>query len=415
MSDDPSPQPAAIRAPAPQRVLNANFLRLNVAAFLSMLTMSMFNLLPYYLELRGASQGFYGAVAGSMGISNVIVMMAFGHTADRWSRRTSVFIYSLPMVAASALSIVAMGHSLNWYFLVRLLQGVYLGLGFPIMYAWVVELTPAGRKHEAVALFGVAGLSANTLGPLIGEMILNAQPDPNHPDAYLPVFWTSLVIMAGSALSLFLVPSVKPQAGDEDERQSIMPLLRRPESQLLILVTFFFGGMFGIYTSFGKNFTASLGLTYASVLFGTYSGGAIASRVLIRPMTRLLLERNLIPAGFVGVAFTFLLLAVARQYTGLAVAGICYGLGHGVLYPALFVRFLDMQRPSEIGRATILYQGLFSAGWGFLPYLGGYYIQVTSFQSLFSLIAGLCGVGMLFHLQAERVYAARNPPEHGAS
>jgi hypothetical protein len=190
-----------------------------------------------------------------------------------------------------------------------------------------------------------------------------------------------------------------------------MPLLKRGESQLILAITFVFGGMFGIYTNFGKNFTASLNLRYASVLFGTYSGGAILSRLLIRPMTRLILERNLIPVGFVGVSFTFFVLAMAHSYWGLSVGGLLYGFGHGVLYPALFIRFLNMQQDSEIGRGTILYQGLFSAGWGFLPYAGGYLVQFSNFQALFTLLATFCGISIVLHQVAERMATQAHSPD----
>lgn len=392
--------PASVGA---QRVLNANFLKLNVSLFLSMLNMSMFNLLPHYLELRGATQGFYGAVAGSMGISIFLVMMLFGHTADRWSRRTSVFVYSLPVILGSLVAVFAIESSLYWFFITRLLHGVYMGMGFPIMYAWVVEITPEGRNHEAVALFGVGGLTANTVGPMIAEAILTAQPDPDHPSAYLPVFITATGLMIASAAWLFTVPTTFAASNGKDERPSIRPLLKRRESQLILAITFVFGGMFGIYSNFGKNFTSSLNLRYATVLYGTYSGGAILSRLMIRPMTRLLLERNLIPVGFVGVAITFFTLALAQSYWGLSVGGLLYGFGHGVLYPALFIRFLDMQQDSEMGRATILYQGLFSVGWGFLPYAGGYLIQFFSFQLLFTLLASICGISIVLHQFAERI------------
>ena len=403
------------RAPdVPLRVVNINFVKLNVAMFLLMINMSMFNLLPYYLELRGASQSYYGAVAGSMGVANFLAMALFGHRSDQWSRRSTVLIYLIPMFLGNFVAIGAMNADINWYFLSRLLHGLFMGLGFPIMFAWVVELTPPERKHETLALFGVGGLMSNTVGPLIAELILDAQADPTSPGAYLPVFISGTLITVLGAVAVMITPNRFAPPLAAGEKPSLRPILRRTETKLLLLITIAFGGMFGVYVNFGKNYVAALGLTYASVLFGTYTGGAILSRVLIRPVTALVRPGNLIPVGFLWVAATFAMLSLSGGYWGLAVSGLCYGLGHGILFPALFVRFIDVQKKSESGRSTILYQGMFSAGWGFLPYIGGMVVQQTSFQSLYAALAAMCGLAMLTHQMVERLVAARKAREEPA-
>jgi predicted MFS family arabinose efflux permease len=245
------------------------------------------------------------------------------------------------------------------------------------------------------------------VGPLIAELILNAQADPLSPDAYRPVFIAGMLITVLGALAVMITPNRFAPPLEEGEKPSLRPILRRNETKLLLLITIAFGGMFGVYVNFGKNFVAALGLTYVSVVFGTYTGGAILSRVLIRPITALVRPGNLIPVGFLWVAATFVMLSLSGGYWGLAISGLCYGLGHGILFPALFVRFIDMQKKSESGRSTILYQGMFSVGWGFLPYVGGFVVQQTSFQSLYAALAAICGFAMLVHQIAERLAAER--------
>jgi len=56
--------PLTVPAAEPQRVLNPDYLKLWCGLLFFMLNMSAFNLLPYYLELRGASPDLYGQVAG---------------------------------------------------------------------------------------------------------------------------------------------------------------------------------------------------------------------------------------------------------------------------------------------------------------------------------------------------------------
>jgi hypothetical protein len=184
-----------------------------------------------------------------------------------------------------------------------------------------------------------------------------------------------------------------------------MPLLRRRESQLVLVVTVCFGGLFGVLMSFSKNYTASLGLGYVSVLLWAYTVGAVLSRVLMAAILRTVTERHMIPLGLLGLGATFLLLGGVGGYGSLGACGFLYGLSHGILFPTLFVRFLNFQRPSETGRAATLFQGSFSVGWGLIPLFGGTLVRLTNFPTFFSLLAGLAGVGILIHLAAEQAAA----------
>jgi len=203
-------------------------------------------------------------------------------------------------------------------------------------------------------------------------------------------------------------------AGEGGARKGLLPLLRRSESLLALVVACAFGGMFGVLMSFGKNYTAFLGLDYVSVLLWAYSLGAILSRVFIREITRYLEETQMIPLGLVGIGVSYLLLGGAGGYPLLALAGLCYGLSHGILFPTLFVRFLGFQQRDEVGRAATLYQGMFSVGWGLLPMSSGPLVRLANFPTLFSLVAVLAGIAVILHLFAERFAAERVELERAA-
>ncbi len=164
--------------------------------------------------------------------------------------------------------------------------------------------------------------------------------------------------------------------------------------------------------SFGKNYTALVGLTYVSILLWAYSIGAIASRVFMQPITRRLSEKRMIPLGLAGLGgVSFLMLAGSDNYWLLGATGALYGLSHGILYPTLFVRFIGFQPPGEIGRAATLYQGAFSAGWGLFPLAGGLVLGWSGFPRLFVLLAGLALLAIPLHARAERVAWERARPE----
>lgn len=391
-----------------ERIFNPDYIKLWFGLLFFMLNMSSFNLLPYHLELRGASPDLYGVVVGSMGLSSFFCLVLLGHKADSWSRKKTFSIYFTFAFAGNLASLWAMGQpDLNWYYAGRLLQGVFMGVGFPIVFSWTMEVSPPSMKHVVLAWFGIAGILANSLGPTLGELVLSFQPDPNHPDAYIPVFIMATAFELVSLVFFLSTRDVKPEPSKPGASRGLLPLLGRPESVLTLLVALSFGGIFGVLMSFSKNYVSSLGLEFVSVLLWSYTIGAIFSRVFIQFVARIFPRNQIAPLGLAGLGVSFLLLGLAGGYPMLGAMGFLYGLSHGILYPTLYVQFVNYQKAGEMGRAATLFQGSFSVGWGLLPMMGGTVIRIAGFPTLFSLLGALSGLGIILILNAESFGRAR--------
>ncbi|MEE8433300.1 MAG: MFS transporter [bacterium] len=403
------------RSKYPSQILNPEYITLWFGLFFFMLNLSTFNLLPYYLELRGASPGLYGSVAGILGVSNFFSLILLGHRADAWSRKRTVMFYFMFALGGNLAGLWAMEQpELEWFYGVRLLQGIFMGLGFPLVFTWVVEVTPPSQKHLALAWFGIGGILANSLGPSLGELVLSLQGKSGDASGFYLVFLMALGFQLAAMAFFLITRDVAVQRDEEGARPGLAPLLRRRETVLMLMVAWVFGGVFGVLMSFGKNYTASLGLSFVSVLLWAYSAGAVFSRIFIRQITGYLNEKRMIPLGLAGVAATFLLLSVAGNYPLLAFIGFLYGLSHGILYPTLFVRMIDMQAPEELGRAATLYQGSYSVGWGLYPLTGGFLISVWGFPVFFLLLALLASLAIPLHHQAEILAEKRRRRQDGA-
>lgn len=401
-------EPAPI---VPQGVLSRDFAKLFAGFFCFMVSMSIFNLLPHYLELRGAGGGMYGAIAGTMGLTSFAAILLLGHTADRWSRKTTVSAYLGIALLANGVAVAAMWAPLEWYFFTRVLQGLPMAIALPLLSAWAMECSPPGRKHEVVAWLGVAGLLAESVGPLLAETILTLQPGASGGFSYLPVFLAAGVFMLAAQGSLLTARDARAAPDEGSGARGLPALLLAGDSVLVLALATVFGGVFGVFISFGKNYVTGVGLEFSSVLFGAYTGGALVIRIFITPLIRYVTPRYLIPCGFLAVGAAFFLLGRADSYLALSVSGLVYGFGHGVLYPTLFVRFVENQRPSEIGRASILVLGFFSGGWGLFPYLGGFILEQAGFPTLFNLLAAVAVGSIVLHLLTERRRrAARGTP-----
>jgi MFS family permease len=388
-------------------MLNRPYLLLGVANFCFMFSMALFVLLPHFLALRGTSEAFYGAVSGTVGLGSFLFAALLGHWGDRWDRKRAVRFYMLPGLAGSALAWAALGADPRWYFAVRALHGFSWGLAMPIVMAWAVEWSPPARRLEGLAYFGLTSLTAGALGPLAGELLLAAQAQPVGAGAYGAVFALGLGMTALGLAFVQTVPRRPAAEGAGGSAGGLMPLLRGRAAQLVLLVSLNFGGVSAVLMTFGKTYAEHLHLAYATVLFASFSTGAVASRLFIRPILARITQYHLVVIALVGVAASFVILVFTESYAGLGGAGLMYGISHGVLYPALSLRFLELFTPRELGRATTLFSSVFSLGTGLYPYVGGFIAEAWGFETMFALTGLVTLASLALHGLAEK--AGRRP------
>jgi MFS family permease len=389
----PAPRPAS---PVSARLVDRNFVLIFLGAFCFNMDYTLYFLLPHYLELRGTSEAFYGAVAGSFGLSAFVFMLLLGHLGDAWPRKWQVLVYLLPFQAANVLAVLAYRAAPEWYFAVRILHGFSAGLAIPLLYTWSVELGAPQRRTEILAYMGMNFLIASILGPFLGEVLLAWFPTPQPADAYLALFAVSVALSVGGHAMLLAV-SASPMRPHRESWLALVGMIRRPASLLLLGLVLIFGGIYGVFFAFGKNYVAGMDLGFASVLFAGYAAGSIISRLVFRPMLLLFGELNLIPLGMTSFALSFLLLSVATTYPLLGMSGLLCGLSHTMLAPTTTSRLLALQRPAELGRATVIWYGTWGGGAGLFPYLGGFLLESVSFPTLYQWMAVVCLLSVGLH------------------
>jgi MFS family permease len=142
------------------------FLAATVAWFFSIFVLQA--ALPKYMEHHGFSNGLIGLVIGTLSVSAIVARPYLGQAMDRGAL--------LPLLIASAVMMLSSPlygiGTLLWVLLaVRLFQGVSSGIfmtGGPVL---VAELTPEGRRGEAMGLFAVASTVAIAIGPPAGLLL----------------------------------------------------------------------------------------------------------------------------------------------------------------------------------------------------------------------------------------------------
>lgn len=129
--------------------------------------------IPRYVEgPLGAGNVAVGIVTGAFAITGLACRPLAGHLADRRGRRRIVIVGSLLSGIAGLLYFVPAG--VPGLIVARLFLGAGEGMVYTAGSAWVVDLAPPERRGRIIGLYGLAIWGGLTLGPPIGELILQA-------------------------------------------------------------------------------------------------------------------------------------------------------------------------------------------------------------------------------------------------
>ena len=403
------PSPPSSRPPESEAVINGDFLKLASAFFLFGLNLGMFSLVPYYLELRGEDTTMIGLAGGMLGYSSFLATLVLGVAADRVSRKKACLLYMLPMAASNLLAVAAFEGHPAWYLLALALQGVMTGAGIPMLFLWASEICPPARRPDVFAWFGIGGILSDTLGPFLGEIILNLHPQPASTAAYRGLFITANLLAPASMALLALTRNSAQEPGKD--RAGFLPLLRHRESRLLLVCILTFGGILGVFLYLGKNYVAWRGLAYFSVVAAGHSAGALGSRLVFPWLRNRYGTPRLIPVAFAIMGASMLVFSQSAGYPGLFLSGTLYGIAHGLLFPSILSRFMDYHQPHQRGRASALMMGMVSLGTGLMPSAAGLLLHTLPFPTVLALLGATCFLALALSLLAEHQFLRRTESE----
>jgi len=145
-------------------------------------------------------------------VSSFVGSVLGGALTDRVGRK-SMLIFSL---LASSFSTLAMGfvESLQAFYVLALVSGVFTDVGGPAHQAMVADLLPENRRAQGYGIIRVGFNLAVTIGPAIGGFLAT--------QSYLLLFVTDAIISSiVAALVYFTLPETKPKTRAGTNPESI--------------------------------------------------------------------------------------------------------------------------------------------------------------------------------------------------
>ena len=370
----------------PERLLTRAFLLSAVANFLQSLAFNLYLHLPGFLKDLGADEVRIGFISGMTSATAIAARPWVGRAMDAQGRRIVILIGGAinVIVCALYLTITDIG---PWLYAVRIGHGIAEAMLFAALFTHAVDLIPASRRTEGIALFGVSGLLPISLGGLLGDVILRH-------GTYADLFRASSVFAAASLLLALPLRDSPPAADDLPARGFFRAVMERD-----LLPLWFLGSVFATALAahfiFLKTYVMTTGIGSVGLFFTAYSIAGVLLRLFLGWVPeRVGLKRALYPALGL-LASGQVLIALAPSARTIVVAGTLCGLGHGFTFPILSALVVSRARAAERGAAMSLFTAVFDGGVLVGGPTLGLIIRSAGYSAMFTSAAALLVAGAL--------------------
>lgn len=335
------------------------FAALYIANLTVVASYAAFFLFPLFITENGGSQQDIGIIMGIFALASALCRPWVAEMVDRFGRKRSYTFGSILMTLLPLLHLPLAGPLSDYYLLLlllRIVHGIGLAICFTAIFTFIVDLIPEDRLNEGIGIFGTSGLIGLAIGPAITEPILNH-------------FGFSAFFITASALSGLGFLLHLPLRDRHQEQQATMStgcsffgLLRQRKLLVSAGLAFVFG--FGLAAT--GNFIAPLAklrqLGMISLYYLAYSCAAVGIRCFSGRLSDRIGETRVIPWGLGLAAGGLLLVPLIHGPLLLLLCGFIFGIGHGLLFPAINSMAVRNEPYAVRGKVTGIFTGGIDSG-----------------------------------------------------
>jgi MFS family permease len=337
---------------------------------------SVLPVLPRYV--RGpldSSDLAVGVVIGSYAVTGLLLRPVAGRLADTRGRRPTVVLGALLVSLSGLLYIPHLG--IPGLIGARLTLGAGEGALYTAGSAWIVDMAPLERRGRILGLYGLAVWGGLSVGPLLGEVLLNAS-------GYETVWICAAALpLLGAAIASRVPDPFQPRSQAEPH-PLIAPEAVRPGFAVALASV-----GYATLAAFIVLLLDARGIGHGATVFAAFAAMIVLARLLAGHLpdrygpAPVAIGAVLIEAG------GLLLIAVSHSLVLALVGGMAMGGGFSLLNPSLML--IAVGRVSETARGATMgtYTAFFDAGVGFGAPLAGLAAALTSYEGAFLLAAAV--------------------------
>lgn len=305
----------------------AQFVLLCAATFLLYLSFSQTTLLAIILAQRGISSSAEARILSAYGLAVVVAAWSLGGLLKRRGVRTAVLLGAVFQVAAYVSYELTL-FSPAWAIASRLLHGVGQGLFFASSLLYAQACLSKERMVYLLGMFSMMFPLPYAIGPYLGQLYLDTFGTRH--------FFVITAVPAIVGLSLLMrldgiSEGLRPASGKSIAIKQMLANHRYVASCFAIFVA---GAVFGYITNYMAQ-TIRAGGGSIAAFFSVFPISLFLFRFFILQKADTLPKYLLGIAALGAMALGFILCFLSTSTAVLAIAGVLYGAGHSVSFPAL--------------------------------------------------------------------------------
>ncbi|MBM4760689.1 MFS transporter [Bacillus sp. B15-48] len=386
-----------------EKIWTRDFILICVANFFIFLGFQMtLPTIPLFVEHLGGNDQLIGLVVGIFTFSALLLRPLAGHALESKGRRI-VYMSGLAIFVVSV-GTFGFATSIIFLFFLRVIQGVGWGFSTTASGTVATDVIPASRRGEGLGYYGLSGSLALALGPALGLVLTGFV-------SYEVLFLLCALL---GLLAFLLAGKINYKAVEnrnvpkQKYKWDVYEKSALPPSILLLFITVTFGGI----STFLPLYSAQEGVAGIELYFLIYAVFLMVSRTFAGKLYDKKGHKVVFIPGAVLILLAMLLLAWMANSMILFLAAIFYGLGFGLVQPALQAWSVAKAAPNRKGMANATFFSFFDLGigigaitFGQIGYAWGYVsIYVTS---AFSVLIAI--MFYLFFLWKEQQKNLKNP------
>jgi MFS family permease len=323
--------------------------------------------LPNYLSSLGGAE-HKGLIISLFTLTAGISRPFSGKLTDQWGRVPVMAIGSIVCVICGFLYPIL--SSLSGFFLLRLVHGFSTGFKPTATSAYIADIIPSSRWGEALGMHGLCYSIGSAVGPALGGFVAQAY-------GINTMFYFSSLF---AFLSIIIVFNMKETLKTKRPfHTSMLSISKKDILEVRVLpaaiVMLLCYSASGVILTLIPDWSENLGVLNKGLFFTVYTFASVAIRLLSRKAADQYGRIIMMRIGIVIMALSLFVLGFGKSVNYLILGASIFGIGSGILSPALNAWTIDLSEPSHRGRAMATMYIALEAGIGFGALFAGYIYQ----------------------------------------
>lgn len=337
------------------RIWNGNFILITVGNGLLFVNFHM--LVPtiaMYAAAIGSSGGEIGIIAGIFALSAIVVRLFTDALVGRLGKKRCLFLGLLTSLVATA------GYGLFPTFggllTARILHGFGFGLSTTFAAALAVEVIPPEHRGEGVGYFGLGNTISMGSAPAVGVAVFSAFP----PQILFALASAACIV----SMTLFLLARVpeRPAGQVKKERISLLHHFFEEGTAVPGVISFLFGFVYASVNTYLPLMAEEAHIAYAGLFFVSGTLFVFLSRVVGGKVYDRHGPFSVMFPGVLLYSVAIFMICTAHSPIYLLCGSVFYGLGAGLLMPAIMTWLFNVVAPARRSNASATYYNTMDLG-----------------------------------------------------